>query len=67
MYTLSDKSQFQARAIKQGKHKLSAVHLEIMDWITKQFGANALDFFCETRETSKGLGEDVSSRWAEAC
>jgi hypothetical protein len=54
MYTLTDKSQFQAEAVKKGKHKLATAPLEIMDWMTKQFGVRALDFFCETRETSKG-------------
>lgn len=52
MYTLTDKSQFQARAIKEGKHRLAPVHQEIMDWITKQFDVRALDFSCERRETS---------------
>jgi len=55
MDTLTDKSQFQAGAILQGTHKLAAVYQEIMDWITKQFGVRALDFFCETRQASKGL------------
>jgi hypothetical protein len=59
MYTLTDKSQFQAWAIKQGKHKLATVHREIMDWITKQFGVRALDFSCETRETSKGSAQQL--------
>jgi hypothetical protein len=59
MYTLTDQSQFQAQAIKQGKHKLAAVHLELMDWISKQFGVRALDFFCETRKTSKGLPQQL--------
>jgi hypothetical protein len=59
MYTLTDKSQFQAWAIMQGKHKLATVHLEIMEWITKQFGVRALDFYCETRETSKGLPQQL--------
>jgi hypothetical protein len=59
MYTLTDKSQFQARAIKQGKHTLATVHLEIMDWITKQFDVHALDFSCETRETSKGSPQQL--------
>jgi len=54
MYTLTDKSQFQALAIQQGKVKLAKEHQEIMDWITIQFGVRALDFFCETREASKG-------------
>ena len=59
MYTLTDKSQFQAGAIKQGKYKLATVHLELMDWITKQFGVCALDFYCETRATSKGLPQQL--------
>jgi hypothetical protein len=54
MDTLTDKSQFQAWTIKQGTYKLANVQLEIMEWITKQFGVNALDFCCETRKTSKG-------------
>lgn len=53
MYTLNDRSQFQAMAIEAGKHKLSGVHQELMEWITKQFGVRALDFYCEKRETSK--------------
>jgi len=59
MYTLSDKFQFQAHAIKQGEHKLAAVHQELMDWITKEFNVRALDFFCETRETSKGAPQQL--------
>ena len=59
MYTLTDKSQFQARAIKYGKHKLAPMHLEILDWITKQFGVRALDFCCEKRETSKVLPQQL--------
>jgi hypothetical protein len=59
MYTLADKSHFQALAIMQGNHKLAAVHAEIMDWITKQFGVSALDFFCERREASKGLPQQL--------
>jgi len=59
MVTLTDKSQFQAGAIKQGKHKLATVHQEIMDWITKQFGVRALDFYCETRVTSKGSPQQL--------
>jgi len=59
MYTLTDKSQFQARAIKLGKHKLATVHLELMDWITKQYGVQALDFYCETRATSKGSPQQL--------
>ena len=59
MYTLTDKSQFQARAIKQGKHNLASVHQEIMDWVTKQFGVRALDFACETRATSKGAQQQL--------
>jgi hypothetical protein len=59
MYTLTDKSQFQAYAIMQGKHKLAAVDLEIMEWISKQFGVRALDFYCETREASKDLPQQL--------
>jgi hypothetical protein len=59
MYTPADKSQVQARAIKQGKYKLAAVHGKITDWITKQFGVHALDFSCETRETSKGSPQQL--------
>ncbi|MFM9839289.1 MAG: hypothetical protein ACKVOQ_13560 [Cyclobacteriaceae bacterium] len=59
MYMLTDKSQFQAQAIKQGKHKLAIVHQEITDWITKQFGVQALDFCCETRATSKGVPQQL--------
>jgi hypothetical protein len=59
MYTLSDKSQFQALAITQGKHKLASEHLEIMECITKQFGVKALDFSCETRKTSKGFPQQL--------
>ena len=59
MYTITDKSHFQAGAIKQGKHKLANVHLEIMDWMTKQFGVRALDFFCEPRKASKGLPQQL--------
>ena len=55
MYSLTDKSQFQALAIQQDKHKLAAVHQEIIDWITEQFGMRVLDFCCEKRETSKGV------------
>jgi hypothetical protein len=56
---LEEKSQFQASAIVQGKHKLAPVHQELMDWITKQFGARALDFYCETRSTSKGRPQQL--------
>lgn len=59
MYTLTDQSQFQASAIKQGKHKLATVHMELMDWITKQFDVRALDFCCETRKTSKGFSQQL--------
>jgi hypothetical protein len=59
MYTLTDRSQFQAEAIKYGDHKLPPAQQEIMDWITKQFGVHALDFFCETRENSKGLRQQL--------
>ncbi len=59
MYTLTDQSQFQAQAIKQGKHKLATVHLELMDWITNQFGVRTLDFCCETRKTSKGSPQQL--------
>ncbi len=59
MFTLTDKSHFQAGAIEQGKHKLAAVHQEIMDWMTKQFGVRALDFYCERRDTSKGLPQQL--------
>jgi hypothetical protein len=54
MYTPTEKSQFQAWAIKQGRLKLAPVHQEILDWIKKQFGVHALDFSFEMRETSKG-------------
>ena len=59
MHTLTDKSQFQVWAIKKGNHKLAPVYQEIMDWITIQFGVRALDFFCETRKTSKGLPQQL--------
>jgi hypothetical protein len=59
MYTLTDISHFQARAIKQGTHKLSVLHLEILSWITKQFGVHALDFSCERREVSKGSPQQL--------
>jgi hypothetical protein len=59
MYTLTDKLQFQAWAIKQGKHKPAIVHLELMDWMTKQFDVHALDFFCEIRDTSKGISQQL--------
>jgi hypothetical protein len=59
MYTLTDKSQFQAWAIRQGKHTLAIVYQEIMDWITKQFGVRALDFSCERREAAKGAPQQL--------
>ena len=59
MHTLADKFQFQAQAIKRGNHKLAIVHQEIIDWITNQFGTRALDFFCETRATPKGLPQQL--------
>jgi len=59
MYTLTDKSQFQAKAIKQGNHKLAPVHLELMDWMTKQFGVRALDFCCEARVNQKGTPQQL--------
>ncbi|CAN5560484.1 hypothetical protein BH10BAC4_BH10BAC4_06340 [soil metagenome] len=59
MYTLTDKCQFQAQAIRQGRHKLAMVDLEIIDWITKQTGVAALDFSCETRETSTGSTQQL--------
>lgn len=60
MYTLSDKSHFQAHAVMHGKHKLPVDHQEIMDWISEQFGVRALDFYCETRESSKGQQQLVN-------
>jgi len=59
VFSLSDKSQFQAQAIKQGKHKLAVVDGEILGWITKQFGVSALDFSCETRKSSKGVPQQL--------
>lgn len=59
MYTLADKSQFQAWVIHEGRHQLATVHRELLDWITKQFGVNALDFFCEKREPSKGTSQQL--------
>ncbi|HWA35763.1 MAG TPA: hypothetical protein VG737_16585 [Cyclobacteriaceae bacterium] len=53
MYTISDKSQFQARAIKQGEHSLATAHQEIVDWISKEFNVRTLDFSCEKRSTTK--------------
>ena len=49
MYTPGDKSQFIARAIKNGKHQPDADDQEILDWITDQFDVRALFFFRETR------------------
>ncbi|NOT74214.1 MAG: hypothetical protein HOP08_04740 [Cyclobacteriaceae bacterium] len=59
MITIPDKSQFQAWAIKLGKHTLPPESLEIMQWISKQFGVSALDFYCEKRETPKGSQQVV--------
>jgi hypothetical protein len=53
MYTLSDKSQIQAQAINEGRQQLAPVHMEIVNWISKQFGVKALDFYCEARQSSK--------------
>ena len=58
-YTLSDQAQFQAISITNGSHKLAAVHYDLMDWMSKQFGVHAIDFFCEKRETSKGLKQQI--------
>jgi len=57
--TLTDKSQFQANAILYGQHKLSGVDQELMEWITKQFGVRALDFFCERKERTKGVPQQL--------
>jgi hypothetical protein len=59
MPTLTDKSQFQAWAIKQGKQKLAPVHRELMNWMAEQLGVRALDFYFEKRETSKGLPQQL--------
>ena len=53
MYTLSDKSQVQASAIKSGTRTLAAPDQELVSWISNQFDVNALDFSCETRKTAK--------------
>lgn len=53
MYTLTDKSQVQASAIKSGRHKLAPGDQEVLDWISGQFGVKALDFSCETRRTTE--------------
>ena len=59
MHTLTDKSQLQALDILRGEHKLAPVHQELIDWITKQFGVHALDFYCETKAASKGLPKQL--------
>jgi hypothetical protein len=59
MYTLADKSQFQAYAIKRGKHMPQIADQEIIDWISKQFGVCALDFSFEKREASKGCSQQL--------
>ena len=60
MYTLTDKAQFQALAIMHGEHQLAAVHQQIMDYVSKQFNIRALDFYCERRETTKGLSQQLA-------
>ena len=59
MYTLTDQSQLQAWEILNGNFKLATAHQELMDWITKQFGVRALDFYCETKAASKGLPKQL--------
>jgi hypothetical protein len=59
MYTLADKSRFQAKAIAQGRHSLAVEQQRIMDWIRKQYDVHALDFYCETRDTSKGVRQQL--------
>lgn len=61
MYNPTDKSYIQARAIKTGKHKLSIAHQQLVDWVSQQFDVNALDFTCETRETSMGYRQQFIS------
>lgn len=59
MPTLSDRSQFQAHEVQQGRYKLAADHLEIVEWIGKEYGVTALDFWCETRKTNKGPSQQL--------
>lgn len=53
MYTLSDKSQIQASAVKRGTYALAAADQELVNWISNHFDVNALDFYCEARKTAK--------------
>lgn len=50
MYTPADRSQLQARAVKQGTYTLADTDQEVIDWIKKEFRVNALHFSFETRK-----------------
>jgi hypothetical protein len=59
MYTTADKCQVQAWLIKEGRHQQATIYREIMEWISAEFGVRALDFFCETRQKSKGSAQQL--------
>lgn len=59
MFSSSDNSYKQARSIKKGEHTLHAKYQELVDWVSKEFNVNALDFTCETKETSMGYKQQV--------
>lgn len=59
MHHLSEKSQFQAFCIQQGRHRLANGHQELMDWISKEFGVRALDFSCETKGNANGNSKQL--------
>ncbi|WP_133259575.1 hypothetical protein [Pseudochryseolinea flava] len=59
MYNTTDKSYRQARAIKAGTYRLPLVYQDFVDWLSRQFNVSVLDFACETKETSKGLKQQL--------
>lgn len=54
MYTSTDKSYLQARAIKKGGYQLDPEALEIVDWFSHTYQVKALDFNLDTVETEMG-------------
>lgn len=54
MYSSTDKSYLQARAIKKGGYQLDVEAQEIVDWFSHQCQVKALDFYFYTVETDRG-------------
>ena len=65
MYTSTDASYIQARAVKKGKHKLDAFYQKIIDWANQKFGVRVLDFMCYTKQTSVGYKQQAVILHAE--